>query len=155
MSSKSLPESLKRLNTLRDLLMLGEMSTQEDLVAELKRQKLTVTQSTISRDLRRLGAIKTVDGSGRTIYRLPDDSIAPVPLASSSLRNLLVDINHNGHMIVIHTSPGSASLVARQLDQNLPSDILGTLAGDDTVFVAPAQVKKINETLELIVQQLT
>lgn len=155
MSSKTLPESLKRLNTLRDLLMLGEMSTQEDLVAELKRQKLTVTQSTISRDLRRLGAIKTVDGSGRTIYRLPDESTAPVPLAASSLRHLLVDINHNGHMIVIHTSPGSASLVARQLDQSLPSDILGTLAGDDTVFVAPTQVKRIKETLELILQQLT
>ena len=155
MSSKSLPESSQRLSTLRNLLLMGEIGTQEELVDELKRQKFKVTQSTISRDLRRLGAVKTVDGSGRTVYRMPDDSVSPVPLTSSGLRNLLVDINHNNYMIVIHTSPGSASLVARQLDHGAIDNILGTIAGDDTVFVTPENTKKIETTVSQIIQQFS
>lgn len=155
MPSKALPESLKRLNTLRDLLTAGEISTQEELAEELQRQKFTVTQSTISRDLRRLGAIKIVDSSGRTAYRMPDDSVTPVPLANSGLRHLVLDIVHNNVMIVIHTSPGSASLIARRLDHTLSSGILGTIAGDDTIFVAPANTKKIEATIADIIQQLT
>ncbi len=155
MSSRPLPESLQRLNSLRELLAAGEISTQEDLVTELHRQKFTVTQSTISRDLRRLGAIKTQDPTGRTVYRLPEEALTPVSLASSGLRDLLVDIEDNGSMIVIHTTPGSASLIARQLDQTRPEGMLGTIAGDDTIFVAPASSRKIDATIKAIVQQLT
>lgn len=155
MSSKTLPESLKRLNTLRELLVLGEISTQEDIAEELQRQKFAVTQSTISRDLRRLGAIKTVDASGHTVYRLPDDSLTPVPLGPTDLRHLVIDINHNQSMIVIHTSPGSASLIARRLDQNRSAGVLGTIAGDDTIFVAPSNTKKIEDTIIAINELLT
>lgn len=153
MSSKSPSDSVKRLDTLRDLLFAGKISTQEELVEELQRQKFFVTQSTISRDLRRLGAVKTTDSTGRTVYRMPEEVSAPVPLATSGLRDLLVDIEHNGSMIVIHTTPGSASLVARQLDHSRPEGILGTIAGDDTIFVAPANARKIEQTIAAIVQQ--
>ena len=155
MSSRPLPESLQRLNSLRALLSAGEISTQDELATELHRQKFTVTQSTISRDLRRLGAVKTQDSTGRTVYRMPDEISSPVPLLSSGLRDLLVDIEHNGSMIVIHTTPGSASLIARQLDHSRPEGILGTIAGDDTIFVAPASSRKIESTIEAIVRQLT
>jgi transcriptional regulator of arginine metabolism len=154
-SSRPLPVSAQRLNSLRELLSAGEISTQEELAEELSRQKFVVTQSTISRDLRRLGAVKTQDSTGRTVYRLPEDVSAPVPLATSGLRNLLVDIEHNGSMIVIHTTPGSASLVASQLDHTRPEGILGTIAGDDTIFVAPANSKRIESTISAIVQQFT
>lgn len=146
--------SRNRLKTLKELLTKGDATTQEELAHELRQKKFDVTQSTISRDLRKLGAMKTLDLQGRTIYRLSDDS--PVlPMPQSGFRNLIVDIQDNGSMIVIHTSPGSASLVARQLDLMKRQGIMGTLAGDDTVFVAPSSSRKIKQLLKLIQEEFS
>ena len=142
--------SSDRLHSLRKLLAEGLSSTQEELVDELSQQKFRVTQSTISRDLRKLGAVKALDPAGRTVYRLPDDVSAPTMMSSTGMAGLLVNIKHNGSLIVINTTPGSASLVARQLDQTRPEGILGTIAGDDTIFVAPVSSRKIEQTIEAI-----
>ncbi len=155
MSQTTALDSRTRLQALRKLLAAGESSTQEELVNKLRQQRFDVTQSTISRDLRRLGAIKAIDGSGSTIYRLPDDPSSTPFTPSNGFRGLMIDIEHNGAMIVIHTTPGSASLVARQLDQTKPYGILGTIAGDDTIFVAPSSVKKIAETVAAIAEELS
>ncbi len=138
-----------RLSALRKLLSDGDLSTQEELAEELARLKFQVTQSTISRDLRKLGAIKTFDPKGRIIYRLPEETMIS-SVASAGIKGLIIDIQHNGFLIVIHTSPGSASLVARHLDQVKPDGIIGTMAGDDTIFVAPANIKKIDQTINAI-----
>ena len=150
MSSKTSNDSHQRLSLLRSLLAEGQMSTQEDLVAELRSQSFDVGQSTISRDLSRLGAIKVRDASGRVVYRLPEGMPSAAPLPAQDMANLLVSVRHNGSMIVIQTTPGSASLVARQLDQSRPEGILGTIAGDDTIFVAPSSPKKITQTVDAI-----
>lgn len=149
-------ESNQRLSALRKLLALGKSSTQDELVNSLRQQKFEATQSTISRDLRRLGAIKATDTSGRTVYRLPEDAAiqSPIVVGAGGLSTLITNIEHNGVMIIIHTSVGSASLIARHLDQTKPGGILGTIAGDDTIFVAPKTVKKIGDTLKAIVQAL-
>jgi transcriptional regulator of arginine metabolism len=145
---------MERLNALRKLLEDGEISTQEELVDELRSQGFVVTQSTISRDLSRLAAVKTRDASGRIVYRLSDDIAAAggPPLPVSDLTGLVTSIDHNGYLIVIHTSVGSASLLARRLDQSRPEGILGTIAGDDTIFVAPASPKAIPKTIQAIVE---
>jgi transcriptional regulator of arginine metabolism len=155
--AKIVPDSFVRLNLLRKLLAEGEVSTQEGLVEELLRQKFKVTQSTISRDLRRLGAIKTVDSEGGTVYRLPEDFSERMssPSVPGGLKSHLLDIQHNNSMIVIHTMPGSASLVARHLDQAKPAEILGTIAGDDTIFVVPSAKMKIAESMRLILEELS
>ncbi len=148
--------SQARAAALYEILSKGDLSTQEEFVEELKSQKFDVTQSTISRDLRRLGAIKMSGPGGTVVYRLPEDQATPLPAAvSNGLRGLLLDIEHNGSMIVIHTSPGSASLVARHLDAVRPRGILGTIAGDDTIFVAPASTKEIRATIEEIKAELS
>src|ERR1700722_12270215 len=126
MSFKTETDSTKRLRVLRELLQAGEISTQEELADELRAQKFVVTQSTISRDLSRLAAVKTRDTSGRIVYRLPQDPAAATLMPPSDFKDLVVNISHNGSMIVIHTPPGSASLVARKLDQTKPEGILGT-----------------------------
>jgi transcriptional regulator of arginine metabolism len=131
------------------LLSEGKISTQEELVVQLRAQKFTVTQSTISRDLARLGATKTRDNSGRVVYRLLEDTASQLPPASE-MKGLLVNVQHNGSTIVIQTPPGSASLVAHQLDRTRPAGILGTIAGDDTIFVAPRSTKLMNETIAAI-----
>jgi len=152
MSSKT-SETTHRLSVLRHLLEEGQISTQEELVAELRAQKFVVTQSTISRDLSRLNAIKTRDAQGNIVYRLPEDVNTPTMVAPSGLKGLLLSVRHNGSLIVIRTPPGSASLVARQLDQSRPEGVLGTIAGDDTIFVAPSSPKQIHETIVEILSQ--
>ncbi len=129
------------------------MSTQVELVQALRDQQFPVTQSTISRDLSRLGAVKARDGSGRVVYRMPDEQSAISPLPTADLKGLLLNVQHNGSLIVIQTTPGSASLVAHQLDKTKPEGILGTIAGDDTIFVAPSSLLRINETIGAILEE--
>ena len=70
------------------------------------------------------------------VYCLPSE--LSVPATSSPLKNLVLDIDHNDFVIVIKTSPGAAQLIARLLDSiGKPEGILGTIAGDDTIFVTP------------------
>lgn len=147
--------SKDRFEALRKLLQRGEASTQADLRETLVRQGFAVTQSTISRDLRRLGAIRTVDGAGRMGYHLAEEFAEPAPHGT---RQRLADhvraIQSNEFLIVIHTTLGSASLVARHLDHTQPGGILGTIAGDDTVFVVPPSIKNTQVVLRLIRESL-
>ena len=139
-------EASQRLSALRKLLGQGKMSSQDKLREELEGMRFKVTQSTVSRDLRRLGAIRAVTSDGQTVYRLPDEAQFP-PASGARMDDLIVEISHNGAVIVIHTTPGSASLVARHLDHTKPAGILGTIAGDDTIFVAPKTLRSISETV--------
>lgn len=148
-------ESKSRQGVLMALLMKGELSTQEELVEELMKQNFEVTQSTISRDLRKLGAIKVIDSSGQTVYRLSEESAGVPQTSQRSLKGHLVDINHNGSMIVLHTTVGSASMVARHLDTVKPEGVLGTLAGDDTIFIAPTSTKHIESIMRTLTEELT
>jgi arginine repressor len=141
-------EAKTRLDALRELLDQGQLSTQDELREELESRRFAVTQSTISRDLRRLGAVKAVDPDGRTVYRLSAEH--SVPVSGNSLRDLVQDIKNNGSIIVIHTIPGTASLIALHLDRHKPGGILGTIAGDDTIFVAPGTLKGMRSTIEAI-----
>jgi transcriptional regulator of arginine metabolism len=133
-------ETKRRLEALKKLLNQGSESTQDSLRNKLEKQGYSVTQSTISRDLRKLGTIKALDAHGQTVYRLSEEG--PPPSKAASLSDLVLDIRTNGPLVVIHTFPGSASLVARHLDQTRPGGIIGTIAGDDTIFVALALGKE-------------
>jgi transcriptional regulator of arginine metabolism len=143
------PSVTERLNALRKLLEQGKNSTQEELREMLESKGHDVNQSTISRDLRKIGAIKGTDNKGRTIYRL-SETASESTFVNQSVPDLITSISHNDSMIVIHTSPGSASLVARHLDMNRPANILGTIAGDDTIFVAPSKEFTIKQTIAAI-----
>ena len=125
---------------LRILLQKGEAATQEEICSTLERQGFEINQSKASRLLRKVGAIKMLNIKGETVYGLPHDP-AP-PSMNLSLHELILEIDCNETMVVIHTSPGSASMVARILDHQLSMNILGTLAGDDTVFVSPKSIKQ-------------
>lgn len=141
-----------RLEFLRQLLAEGDLSTQEDLVEKLEKNHFSVTQSTVSRDLRKLGAIRAIDGKGRTVYRLPEEMF--VPVKSSSLNEMVTSIQSNASLIVIRTHPGSASLVGRFVDMTFSDEILGCIAGDDTVFVAPQSQRETNSLQKKIEKAL-
>lgn len=139
-----------RIEVLRSLLAEEKLSTQEDLRMKLEKQKFRVTQSTISRDLRRIGAVRAVDAEGNTVYRLPDAESPEAMGSSEVVRN----VHANDSMVVIHTAPGAASMVARHIDFNRTQDFLGTIAGDDTVFVALASKTSAAAGLKLMREML-
>jgi transcriptional regulator of arginine metabolism len=135
------------LMAIQDLLQKGEASTQEDIRQALQKRGMDVNQAMISRVLHKVGAIKMNEG-GHTVYRLPAELAAVT--AKNSLSQLILGIAHNEAQIVIQTMPGSAQLVARLLDQGKKIGILGTVAGDDTIFVAPVSIKSIETVLQNI-----
>ena len=105
------------------------ISTQEELAAELKKQGINATQVTLSRDIRELGLVKTVDG-----YR----QIAPQqagPDLATILADFLQDVRVAQNLLVLKTLPGNASPLAAALDQEEWTEVVGTIAGDDTILV--------------------
>lgn len=138
------------IEALRTILQEGEARTQETLCSVLEAEGFEVNQSKISRLLRKIGAVKIVNPKGQTIYSLPKEP-AP-PSMHTVLRDLILDVVANETLIVIFTSPGSASMIARILDHmQMKTEILGTIAGDDTIFVAPksiTEIKKLTEEIE-------
>jgi transcriptional regulator of arginine metabolism len=144
-------DSQERLSVLKKLIREGEASTQEELCQSLRQKKFDVTQSTVSRDLRRIGAIKTTNAEGEIIYRLPEDH-RPIPaLIAHDLAGLVIEVQANESTIVLHTTPGSASLVAARIDSMRGAlGILGTISGDDAIFIAPVSVKKIATVVKKI-----
>lgn len=137
------------IDALRNLLLRRAAGTQEDICGELETQGHEINQSKVSRLLRKIGAIKVTNVHNQTVYSLPHEP--PPPSASTLLKDLVIDIAANESLIVISTSPGSASMVARVLDYyQMTSEILGTIAGDDTIFVAPRSVQDISSLLKKI-----
>jgi transcriptional regulator of arginine metabolism len=145
----------ERLQNLRRLLEDGLAGTQDEIREALEDLKFEVNQSTISRDLKKVGAVKIIDPRGRTVYRLAENIIdEQVGLPPKGLSELVLEVLNNESMIVINTTPGSASLVARFLDQ-FEDGILGTIAGDDTIFVSPKSTKGIERLVRQIRKSLT
>ncbi len=132
----------------KDLLKQEQFGSQGEIVDALKAQGFdNISQSKISRMLSKFGAVRTRNARQDMVYCLPAE--LGVPTATSPLRQLVLDIEHNEMMIIIRTSPGAAQLIARLLDSLSKSDgVLGTIAGDDTIFIAPTNVSEIKQTIE-------
>lgn len=133
----SRPTRLRRA-ALRELLASGRAATQDELCALLAERGLSATQSTISRDLKRLGAQRSPGPEGTSVYQL----VAAPPVQTG----MVVAVEHNETMIVLRTEVGRAQAVGLDLDALDLPDVLGTLAGDDTVLVVP---RSVSRTVEL------
>lgn len=130
----------ERLSAIREILAARAVGTQDELRRLLRARGLRATQATLSRDLARLGVRRVHAAESGAVYELPQDG-APAPLLGA--RGLVSAVADNGQLVVVRTLPGAAPAVARALDEARLALVLGTVAGDDTVFVAPAQVRKI------------
>lgn len=134
----------------KDLLKEERFGSQGDIVLALQQVGFeNINQSKVSRMLSKFGAVRTRNAKQEMVYCLPAE--LGVPTTSSPLKNLVIDLDHNDSLVVIRTSPGAAQLIARLLDSiGKAEGILGTIAGDDTIFIAPAQVSDIDTTLNTI-----
>lgn len=141
----------KLKEVIRGLIGDGFTGTQSDISKQLRSKGFKVTQSTVSRTLNEMGVTKELSG-GKQIYKLGEK---PRSHYRGSLSDLVVSIATNDSLIVIKTNPGSAMFIAGFIDHECKTTVLGTVAGDDTIFVAPqntsklsAVVKEIESTLE-------
>ena len=127
-----------RLEAIRSFVAGGSISSQEELMQMLAAQGYSVTQATLSRDLRELGIYKAHDAvEGGYTYRLPNPGPAPALGASGPIgRDGVRSISFGTGIAVIKTYPGLASAVALLIDSRVHDVLLGTIAGDDTVLAA-------------------
>lgn len=134
----------------KGLLKEESLGSQGEIVDALKEQGFdSVNQSKVSRMLSKFGAVRTRNAKDEMVYCLPAE--LGVPTISSQLKSLVLDISHNETLIVIQTSPGSAQLIARLLDSlGRTEGILGTIAGDDTIFITPTSITIIEEVDEAV-----
>lgn len=136
----------RRHRAIADLIRSGTMASQEALAEKLGKLGFAVTQATVSRDLEQLGAIK-VRRDGAVAYALPEQ-VAPREWAGQRLaaimREWVRSIEPAGNLVVLRTPPGSAHLVGVALDQSELPEVVGTICGDDTIFIALRTAKEAN-----------
>ncbi len=132
------------LAVFKELLSQERFGSQSEIVAALQELGFTnINQSKVSRMLSKFGAVRTRNTRMEMVYCLPTE--LSVPNTSSPLKNLVIDIDHNDFVIVVKTSPGAAQLIARLLDSvGKAEGILGTIAGDDTIFITPTKGTSIS-----------
>ncbi len=130
---------IDRERRIREIIVSHPIGTQEELAAALRRQGLAVTQATVSRDIKRLGLVKVTMGDGRSRYVAPD---RPSPV--DVLRRLrhaateyVLSVDAGEDLVVIHTLTGRANAVAAAVDDMRWDDVVGTVAGDDTILIVP------------------
>lgn len=119
------------------LIAQNAVSNQSQLVDLLAAEGISATQATVSRDLEDLGAVKVRVPGGDTVYAVPE--FEPARLApENQLRRVMgewvAEVRHSGPMVVVKTPPGCAHVVASALDRSGLDGLLGTVAGDDTIF---------------------
>jgi transcriptional regulator of arginine metabolism len=129
-----------RLEALKLLISSKELSNQEEVLQALKVEGFELTQATLSRDLKQLKVAKAASMNGKYVYVLPNETMykrVHKPLSVSEMLQTpgFVSINFSGNMGIIKTRPGYASSIAYNIDNSDIPEIIGTIAGDDTIFV--------------------
>ena len=129
-----------RLEALRLIISSQQLGSQDDLLNALQKEGFKLTQATLSRDLKQLKVAKAASMSGNYVYVLPNETMYKRVSTPNSIREMLkvpgfVSINFSGNMGVIKTRPGYASSIAWNIDNSDIPEIIGTIAGDDTIFI--------------------
>ena len=132
----------QRQHRIARLLETKAVGSQSHLVELLAAEGVEATQTTVSRDLEELGAVKVRLPGGDTAYALPElpsHQVAPEDHLRRVLGEWVVEVAHSANLVVVRTPPGSAHVVASAIDRAGLADIVGTVAGDDTILVVASE----------------
>ena len=148
-------EKNNRLEALRLIISSQQLGSQEELLNALMREGYQLTQATLSRDLKQLKVAKASTLSGNYIYVLPNETMYKRVSTASSLREMMqvpgfISINFSGNMGVIKTRPGYASAIAWNIDRRDIPQIMGTIAGDDTIFIVTREGSSHQEVIDAL-----
>ena len=151
-----------RLDAIRLILSTQEIGSQEELLSELAKEGFKLTQATLSRDLKQLKVAKASSMNGKYVYVLPNETMYKRVTKTQTISQMLqapgfVSINFSQNIGVIKTRPGYASAIAYNIDNSNIPDILGTIAGDDTIITVlreGARHDEVTESLAAIIPNL-
>ena len=142
----------KRQDEIIRLISAGDIETQEDLASALRSLGFKVTQATISRDIRELRLVKVASKNGGFKYAKPEKhEIAVSERLARILTDSMVNVDFSGNIIVVKTISGSANVAAEAIDNLGWTEILGTIAGDNTIFIVvrdEADTAEISERIK-------
>ncbi len=141
-----------RLAAIRQTIRTARVGTQEELRQALRGAGFNVTQATLSRDLAKLQARRVSLPEGGSAYELDDFKITGDTDELARMSALIVGVEDNGTLVVLQTVAGAAAAVAAVLDRGRLPQILGTIAGDDTIFIAPARRASAHELAKQLKQ---
>lgn len=130
---------------IKEIIDKNKIETQEDLAAALRSEGIEVTQATVSRDIKELMLVKVPDANGHYHYAYPKEHnmlLTPGRL-ERTFQDSIVSVKSTDNIVVVRTLPGTAQAVAYAIDYMKWPEILGTIAGDDTVFIAVANKEGI------------
>lgn len=144
-----------RMEVLKMLISSKELGSQEEVLKALEMEGFQITQATLSRDLKQLKVAKAASMNGKYVYVLPNETMYKRVPKPSTVKEMMqtsgfLSINFSGNMVVIKTRPGYASSIAYNIDSSDIPQILGTIAGDDTIFM----VKGVGVTNEEVIEGL-
>jgi transcriptional regulator of arginine metabolism len=135
----------------RELIQTNRVESQEQLREILAKRGVDVAQATLSRDIRELRLLKLADADGGTHYSLPPETWDHAPVLNRLLPTLFVGAEGSGNLLVVKTLVGGAQAVAEAIDWEEWPEVLGTLAGDDTILLIlrdPSHVRTIQKRVE-------
>ena len=145
-----------RMEALKMLISSKELGSQEEVLQALEKEGCKLTQATLSRDLKQLKVAKAASMNGKYVYVLPNDTMYKrITKPRTALEMLqtsgFLSISFSGNMGVIKTRPGYASSIAYNIDNSDSPNIIGTIAGDDTIFI----VIKEGSTVDTVIEDLS
>lgn len=125
-----------RLEALREVIVDNDVRNQDEVLSLLESKGYNVTQATLSRDFKELGVVKVHDASKGYVYRLGGGEARIIaPAATHITKDGIKSIEFSNSFAVVKTHPGFAGAVASIIDNNISKEIVGTIAGDDTVLL--------------------
>jgi transcriptional regulator of arginine metabolism len=126
----------ERQGAILRLVQEQRLSTQEEVAEALRAHGLDAVQATISRDIAQLGLVKVRAEDGRLVYALPGSTdLDRLSALTSALKRWAMSLDASGNLLVVQTPPGHANALAQAIDQARLPEVLGTVAGDNTIMV--------------------
>lgn len=139
-----------RQSKILELIENNEIETQEELADYLKKLGIDVTQATVSRDIRELRLVKVLAKSGKYKYAAMGQNVeGTTDRLIKIFKNSIVSVDIAGHLLVVKTLPGAAQICGSAVDSLGIDEIVGTIAGDDTIFIAISNIDKIYDIREI------
>ena len=155
-------EKNNRLEALKLLISSQEIGCQEDLLKALSVEGFHITQATLSRDLKQLKVAKAASINGKYTYVLPNETMykrIPTPRTAREMMKVsgFLSVSYSGNLGVMKTRPGYASSIAYNIDNGGIEEILGTISGNDTIFIAfkePYDQEEMTRRMQNVMSQM-
>ncbi|MBM7622680.1 arginine repressor [Sporohalobacter salinus] len=148
----------ERQSEILNIIRNETVNTQRELVEKLHKRGIRATQSTVSRDIKRLSLVKIIDQNGEYRYTIPESDSGQEKKGwmKKVIDDFALEVNISNNLIIIDSLPGSADTLGAAIDQVDFSEVIGTVAGDDTLLLVikpPEKAKKLYNEFKMMIEK--